>query len=450
MTNPMKPRRTTPPRRRAGALAQRGAATLIVVMLLFFLVSLVAAYAARNLIFEQRISTNQYRATQALETAEAGLEWALAMLNGGRIDASCTPLVPPDVSQNSFRQRYLSIDVNGNYTPRRWADNVTRERPSCIQDGSGWNCSCPSNAAPTPTLPTGSGINPAFRVCFEAVTPPQPGVVRVVSTARTRFVDQSCETAAEGDAGDAAASVSVVVALSSALATAPSAALTARRNVGLTGVTTTLVNTDVQTIGATSHVGGSFSAMGGTLTLRTLPGTPDASSQVSDPQLATQSVDQMFVSLFRMPVSTYRGQPATVRVDCSSDCSNRLNNAVQGNPGRIVWVDGNVSSSTSLSLGTDDNPALIVVDGNVGLTGGNLDVVGLLYSRNDITLVGSNLTVRGAVVASRDVSVTGGTVQIEYNPAHLTQPNLVPPVLTHLRLASGSLVRVPGSWRDFP
>ena len=78
--------------------------------------------------------------------------------------------------------------------------------------GTGWNCSCPSGAAPAPTLPTGGGVNPAFRVCFEAVNPPQPGVVRVVSTARTRFVDQSCETPAEGDAGDAAASVSVVAA----------------------------------------------------------------------------------------------------------------------------------------------------------------------------------------------------------------------------------------------
>lgn len=446
----MKPRLTTPPRRRAGPLAQRGAATLIVVMLLFFIVSLVAAYAARNLIFEQKTSTNQYRATQALEAAEAGLEWALAMLNGGRIDASCNPLVPPDVSQNSFRQRYLNIDIDGNYTPRRWADNVTRERPSCVQAGTGWNCSCPSGAAPAPTLPTGGGVNPAFRVCFEAVNPPQPGVVRVVSTARTRFVDQSCETPAEGDAGDAAASVSVVAALSSALAAPPSAAVTTRRNLGLTGVTATLVNTDAQTSGATTHVGGSFTSIGGLLARRTLPGTPEASSSVTDPQLGSQTGDQMFMSLFRMPLSTYRGQPATVRVDCSSDCANRLNNAVQGNPGRIVWVDGNVSLSSSLSLGTDDNPALIVVDGDVGLTGGNVDIVGLLYGRNDIALTGTNLTARGAVVAARDFNSVGGTVTIEYNPAHLTQPTLIPPVLSRLRLHSGSLVRVPGSWRDFP
>jgi hypothetical protein len=93
---------------------------------------------------------------------------------------------------------------------------------------------------------------------------------------------------------------------------------------------------------------------------------------------------------------------------------------------------------------------MIVVDGDIALTGTNVDIVGLLYSQRDISITGTNLTVRGAVVAARDFSRTGTNTTIEYNPAHLTQPNLIPPVLTQLRLASGSLVRVPGSWRDFP
>ena len=91
--------------RHPGPSPQRGAAALIVVLLLFFIISLVAAYAGRNLIFEQRTSTNQYRATQAFEAAEAGLEWAVAMLNGGRVTADCIPPVPVDVTQPSFRQR---------------------------------------------------------------------------------------------------------------------------------------------------------------------------------------------------------------------------------------------------------------------------------------------------------------------------------------------------------
>ena len=93
---------------------------------------------------------------------------------------------------------------------------------------------------------------------------------------------------------------------------------------------------------------------------------------------------------------------------------------------------------------------MIVVDGDVQLQGGNVNVVGFLSSQQDVSISGGNLNVRGAVAAARDVAISGGDVTIEYNPAHLTQPTLVPPVLTHLRRASGSLVRVPGSWRDFP
>ena len=97
--------------RRAVARRESGAASLIVVMVLFFLMSLVAAYTSRNLIFEQRTSVNQYRATQAYEAAEAGLEWALTLLNSGRIGADCLE-TGAATTDTSFRQRYLAIDAD--------------------------------------------------------------------------------------------------------------------------------------------------------------------------------------------------------------------------------------------------------------------------------------------------------------------------------------------------
>ena len=65
----------------------RGMAALTVVMILFFVMALVAAYTNRNLLFEQRISANSYRSNRALEAADAGVEWTVAMLNAGRIIA---------------------------------------------------------------------------------------------------------------------------------------------------------------------------------------------------------------------------------------------------------------------------------------------------------------------------------------------------------------------------
>ncbi|HRH89750.1 MAG TPA: hypothetical protein PLO41_23120, partial [Rubrivivax sp.] len=277
-----------------------------------------------------------------------------------------------------------------------------------------------------------------------------PGVVRVVSTGRTSFADRPCEEGAEGSAGEAAATVSVVVALNSALASPPTAALTARRDATLSGTAVTLVNTDASTSGATTRVGRTLSVTSTTFTRHTLPGTPGGQSSILDTQLGGLSAADVFKLLTRMPLATYKDQPASIVVDCSTDCANRLSNAVQGNPGRIVWVDGDANLSTSVSLGTDGEPAMVVVNGDVTFTGTNVDIVGLLYAQSDITISGTNLRVRGAVVAARDIVRSGTDTTIEYNPRHLTQPNLIPPVLTQLRLSSGSLVRVPGSWRDFP
>src|SRR4051812_22686104 len=88
---------------------QGGAATLVVVMVLFFIMAMMAAFANRNLIFEQRIASNYYRSGVALEVADAGGEWALGRLNGSNIDAACTAAGNPT---SSFRQRYLDIAAN--------------------------------------------------------------------------------------------------------------------------------------------------------------------------------------------------------------------------------------------------------------------------------------------------------------------------------------------------
>lgn len=422
--------------------AQRGAAALIVVMLLFFLISLVAAYAARNLIFEQKTSANQYRATQAFEAAEAGLEWALALLNGGRIDAACVPPSPVNNAFPSFRQRYLNIDADGRYTPRLWADNVTRERPSCVQNGAGWNCSCPTGTAPTPTIPAGGGVHPAFRVCFEALNPPQPGAVRVVATGGTAFatVDQPCDVAGEGTAGEAAASVSVVVALSSALPLPPMAALTAVGDLGnFAGLT--LVNTDPQANGLTANLGGSFPTWPLEPVRVTVAGSSVTRSVIEgDAGLAAHTPQQLFKSVFHMHPDVYKGQPAAVVLNgCSAPCGAELQQAVEGNPGRIVWVVGNLDLSSQVDLDAVDPPALIVATGNVNIYAA-ARIRGVLMGLGRIDNYAANTRVHGAVIGAGDVRNYGASTSIEYDAA----------VLKQLRLASGSLVRVPGSWRDFP
>ncbi|WP_157826868.1 PilX N-terminal domain-containing pilus assembly protein [Macromonas nakdongensis] len=59
---------------------QRGVATVFISIVFLTLLTLVTLYSSRFLIFEQNISTNQYRSTQAFEAAQLGLERGVAWL----------------------------------------------------------------------------------------------------------------------------------------------------------------------------------------------------------------------------------------------------------------------------------------------------------------------------------------------------------------------------------
>ena len=127
---------------------QTGAATLLVVLMLFFIMALAGAYTSRNLIFEQKTSANHYRATQANEVALAGIHWALAMLNGGRVDAQCVPT--SDASSSAFRERYLVVSDTGQVSRRNWIDGGQEVpfTPSCVRSDAGaLTCSCPEAGA---------------------------------------------------------------------------------------------------------------------------------------------------------------------------------------------------------------------------------------------------------------------------------------------------------------
>jgi hypothetical protein len=425
-------------RRRSHPRSQRGAAALLVVMLLFFVISMVAAYASRNLIFEQKTSANQYRATQAFEAAEAGLEWAVALLNGGRIDDTCAPST--DVGQSTFRARYLNIDFDtGLFEPRTWDNAGATEElhPSCVRTDAGWSCHCPGNAAPVLAEPVGTGAYPAFRISF--LPGGQAGAVRIESVGCTRL-DEACLRDGQGSSGEAAARVSVVVALSSALATPPAAALTARGDIDAGAALLQLHNVDPTTRGITAHSGGAATLPPAQLT--TLPGTPPQSSVVDgDSLLAAQTAEQMFTTTFRMAKSTYKQQPATVVLDnCATSCSAKLQAAAQAHPGRVLWVEGDMTLDADVVLGSALEPVLIVSTGNINLDAAAVQIFGLLYSQAADWANGGlgAVTVQGAAMAEGDFTGTGSPV-IQYDPD----------ILKRLNLGTGTMVRVPGSWRDF-
>ncbi len=454
------PRAARPAARRR----HRGAAALVVVMLLFFIMSLVAAYTSRNLIFEQRTATNQYRSTQALEAAEAGVEWALSQLNAGRLDNLCIPsTADTTVAHRSFRERYLTINAS---TGSMAAVNPVlgtggSVNPRCVLDTSnttssaawGWNCQCPLRDATTTAIadPAGVQFAPAFILSFRTNTA-RPDLITLQSNSCTRL-DNNCLNflTDRGGTGDGVASVQVSLALRGALTRLPAAPLTVLGNsLALGGgAELRLVNADAASNGVTVHTAAATLPASG-LTLSGLPGVAPASTAVAnDASLAPAAVtgfsveERKFVQFFGMMPGTYQRQPGLPQLDCSGGCdAAAINNLALRNPGRPIWLTGaggtvNIDAAVGASA-----PVLLIVDGDVAIGSGG-SVNGLIYGRKAAWAwsVTGTPSINGAVIAEGTLTIngSGSNMALTYDATRLRA----------LRLGQGSFVRVPGSWKDF-
>jgi hypothetical protein len=445
---------------------QRGAATLVVVMVLFFIISMVAAYTSRNMIFEQRTGANLYRATQSFEAAEAGMNWALMMLNSGRIDDQCRPTA--DVASRSFRERYLNIDAGTGLITPDWltpplppATPGAPLTPTCVFDGGAgtWNCSCPVNTAPALTAPTGNAVSPAFRIRFRAPnvtsTPVQPGLVRIDVVGCTRLDDTCLDVAGASPANEGRTVTGAVLMLSGRTTVFPQAALTARGNV--TASALNVINAASAGSGVTVHAAGTINTAPGGLVLTTSAGNAlggsslDGDTNLDPPAIAASgtglgitATERFFAATFMLTPQQWRQMPAVVTVTCPvGGCDAATVRAtIANNPGRPLWLTGSLLVDSSGDIGSAAAPAMMVVNGNLEFSTPNVTVHGLLMLRpaSDWNTGASTQsgTIRGAVIVDGGVTGTSSLI-IQYDSN----------VLANLRTASGTFFRVPGSWRDW-
>jgi len=408
-------------------LRPRGATSLIVVMVLFFLMMMAAAFASRSLVFEQKTSANQYRYTQAFEAGEAGIQWALTMLNGGRVTTSCTQSA--SAADNTFRARYLATDLaTGALLP------LPNLSAGCVKNGDAWSCSCPTAGNVVLAQPAGTANTPAFTVVFSAG--PRPGMVRVRARACSSFGSQCVPGAAQRS--DAYAEVDSLLALAGGLRAPPSAALTARGDVTFIGTDVQVTNTDEETNGITANAGRSIS---GTARLTSAAGS--LASQSTVPSDSTLSVydnvellpDGMFKSFFGIDKPGYRRLVSVRRIVCGGDCGPTVQQAYDEGY-RMFWIENDFIVGGDATLGSATDPLLIVTESGVQL-GGTARLNGLVFSGTSWNNGGGSAQLRGAAVADGDFTM-GGNTHIVYEPD----------VLTRLHLMTGTFARVPGSWSD--
>lgn len=433
--------------------AQRGVAALIISLVLLFGMTIVVFFLNRGLLFEQKSSANQFRATSAFELAEAGVEWATGMLNDQRyITSTCTVDTSTTTPKTSFRERYLTPSLTADTPPLIQFTVPAGAIAGCRFTGGQFQCSCPKPG--TETLALAASTDPSFTLQFAAV----PGDTEAIAITATGCINQSADclsTTPDAQRGDATATVRTVLKLKPTLRAAPSAALSAGGAVSICG-SFNMTNKDMNSNGNLVNAGGHIEignlietgetglggcGGGGGQTLSTIPGTPIENVLVSgDSSLDSLSSnpDGMFSAYFGTTLAQYQAQATLVTGGSASERASNLI-ALYNQGYTDFWIDGDIHFSGSGTLGSANRSVKIVSSSDIKVNG-TMNIYGLIYSSNsEWNALGTGASnIHGAVV-TLDNYKNNGNGTITYDPA----------VLFGGGRLSGPMLRVPGSWRDF-
>ncbi|HRN74785.1 pilus assembly PilX N-terminal domain-containing protein [Ottowia sp.] len=469
----------------AAPCRQRGVGSLAITTLLLLAASIVVLYLNRSVIFEQRTSANQMRAASAHEMAEAGLEWAIGMLNhGSKINTTCGDDV---TASDSFRARYVKFPtdpISGLPVTATEADKPKYRTalPGCsIDPGNGsLNCSCPPTNDPDtpPNDPAHSGSAPHFTVHFEPekdnADTQDPNkfhweTVRITAVGCTAAVDvctpPTPDTPANSGNADAMAIASVAVKLRPGMVGGPFAPLTCGGSCK-PGGSYNIVNTSVASNGMLVNAGTSIGEkplgepvdIKNSVTLITIPGVPIENALVpgdsslaelsaSDPDCSKSAV---FQSFFGSTIEQYRDSPTTTVISCSNstDCGKKTKEAYAEGARALYYPDGVwFNNSSGFPIGPDGNPTLgtesdpvIIVTPKIFDINGNITINAMIFSNSsNLNDLGTgNADINGAIATCKDQK-SNGNGTIKYSDG----------ILANARRASGSMVKVPGSWRDW-
>ena len=417
---------------------QRGMGTLSVTVLLLFVITIAAFYLNRGVLFEQRSSANQARATLAQEVAEAGLEWATGMLNAPfDIGADCAFLT---TTNQSFRRRYVQTRVTAVVSPTSDVVPLAGAFPGCKITATGMNCSCPAAAG---DAVLGTAVQASFTVAFEAVA----GDVEAVRVTAWGCAAQTAGcTAANSATAEASARTSVILKMRPLLRAVPAAPLTCGTSCALSG-SYNVINNDVATNGILINAGTTITNGPG-VSYDTLPGLPSDNALIgSDSSLsALSSTDptcansNMFKAYFGSTLQQYADSPNTKVLSCGSaaDCNSKVF-AAYNDGWRNFYFSSDLHLSGNNTLGSAADPVTLVTPNAIDING-TWDFYGVIFSNsatwNDLGTGSANI--HGAQISCAGYNNNGnGTVTYD------------PEALKNARRNSAVMVRVPGSWRDY-
>ncbi len=410
---------------------KRGVTTLVTVAVLFFIVAMVAAYANRNLIIEQRVAYNYSQLSRASEGAEQAQARMLAWLNSDHLNEACEL----DASgPNSLRERLLRFDANGrvDVPDEAKATPASRSPWTIICDrrpDEAWRCQCPANLRPQAHSAALGGQESLLL----RMRPLADGAGRIgVSAAACALPSGACLNEPEEESERVARLH--MLSLLSALKMPPPSSLIVRGEVDL-GAGMVVVNSDANGAGISAQAGGAV--RGNRSGLAGPAGSPSAGSFVqNDAELASLASTEFFRQFFGLSPADYQRQPALRPLVCeATGCTAELRSLV-GAGAQLVAYAGDLSLSDARVLGSEARPLVLLVGGNLRIEGA-LDFKGLVFVAGSAQW--SNLSAE--VSRIQGALLVAGNLQGSANTAVLYDASL----LRRLQQRAGSFMTVPGS-----
>ena len=418
---------------------QKGAATLLTALVLLISITLVTFLTAKTVLVETQISADNYRMSQAVSAAQAGLDFGVGYFNG-----TGAPVVAGfDHDNNSV----VDTLANRTYTSASGAQITTSS--ITFNNQAGTRCIA---AGSTPNMKSG---------LITAVGRSDDGLA-------VRSISQ-CVSTADVFGGNA-----------------PKQTLISRGGVGLTG-NYTVINRYYNTTawaGNEIHIGASasastFLAKDGSTQVATARAnladadlTNDSAARAilededttntytspaisdrnkgngvdsigNDPSLSSLTSDQFFNNFFsgdRTAIKTLAANYNPSQVYPAANIG-----SASGKTG-IVWIEGNATMNGG-TYGTATSPVVMIINGNLRATG-NPNINGMLYVTGQLDAAGTvdvlgSVVVEGnpTMVPTGEEAVVGhGGVDLIYSPYTLDKSTS--PLV-------GTTTVVGGSWRDW-
>jgi hypothetical protein len=144
----------------------------------------------------------------------------------------------------------------------------------------------------------------------------------------------------------------------------------------------------------------------------------------------------------------YFGVPLTT-ISSIADHSYDINN-INHVSGKVIWIEGDfrVTGASTYAIGTEANPVILIIDGDLDIEGSPLiQFNGLMYVTGEIKITGSAEIVGNATIASEgsgDINSEvdlGGNMDINLNPTHLSALSKLTPYINYNYVGTALLLR---------